>query len=307
MILSGLCEKESINEGGIYHSKKVRRRMHRFSLEKNTFFTNVMYCQPLLTIDKEKRYMLGYYNKLSSEVYDIDKYIGLSFGDVEFYSDRLASCKGKILEPGVGTGRILIPLLESGLTVDGFDVSGEMLNICRNNCEKKGLYPKLFQDKMESFSLDVKYEAIIVPTGTFLLLAQRADSLNALKNFHNHLVDGGKLILDIFLQTDLAVGTGSTRTWKAQNDEIITLESKIIEVDYINQYTVSHNRYEKWRKGQLVQSELESFPIRWYGVEEFKLILEQVGFKDIIISADYKHREYPTKSTQMITFEAVAR
>ncbi|MFP3489011.1 class I SAM-dependent methyltransferase, partial [Staphylococcus sp. SIMBA_130] len=38
--------------------------------------------------------MLGYYNKISSEVYDIDKYIGLSFGDVEFYSDRLAACKG---------------------------------------------------------------------------------------------------------------------------------------------------------------------------------------------------------------------
>lgn len=82
--------------------------------------------------------MLGYYSKLSSEVYDIDKYIGLSFGDVEFYSDRLASCTGNILEPGVGTGRILIPLLEKGLKVDGFDVSEEMLKICRNNCEKEG-------------------------------------------------------------------------------------------------------------------------------------------------------------------------
>lgn len=82
--------------------------------------------------------MLGYYNKISSEVYDIDKYIGLSFGDVEFYSDRLAACKGSILEPGVGTGRILIPLLEKGLYVDGFDVSEEMLKICRTNCEKEG-------------------------------------------------------------------------------------------------------------------------------------------------------------------------
>ena len=51
--------------------------------------------------------MLGYYSKLSSEVYDLDKYIGHSFGDVEFYSDRLAWCKGNILEPGVGTGHSL--------------------------------------------------------------------------------------------------------------------------------------------------------------------------------------------------------
>ena len=59
--------------------------------------------------------MFSYYSKLSSEVYNIDNYIGLSFGDVEFYIDRLAACHGKILEPCVGTGRILIPLLEQGL------------------------------------------------------------------------------------------------------------------------------------------------------------------------------------------------
>jgi len=95
--------------------------------------------------------MLGYYNKLSSEVYDMDKYIGHSFGDVEFYSNRLAECKGEILEPGVGTGRILIPLLEKGLQVDGFDVSSEMLKICRNNCESRRLNPVLFEEQMESF------------------------------------------------------------------------------------------------------------------------------------------------------------
>ena len=94
--------------------------------------------------------MLSYYSKLSSEVYDIDKYIGLSFGDVEFYSKRLDSCKGKILEPGVGTGRILIPLLEKGFEVDGFDISEEMLEICRNNCEIRGLNPRLFLSDMES-------------------------------------------------------------------------------------------------------------------------------------------------------------
>lgn len=250
--------------------------------------------------------MLGYYNKLSSEVYDLDKYIGHSFGDVEFYSDRLTSCEGNILEPGTGTGRILIPLLEKGLKVDGFDVSEEMLKICRHNCENRRLRPYLFNGKMESFSLDRKYEAIIVPTGTFLLLHKREDSIDALKNFYHHLSDGGKLIIDIFLQTNLTVGNVSTRTWKSRNEGMITLESKIVEVDFINQYTISHNRYEKWLNGQLIQTELERFPLRWYGVEEFKTILEQIGFCNVIVSADYIHGKYPTNSTQTITFEAIA-
>ena len=249
--------------------------------------------------------MLGYYSKLSSEVYDLDKYIGHSFGDVEFYSDRLALCKGNILEPGVGTGRILIPLLEKGLKVDGFDVSDEMLKICRKNCEKRGLTPKLFEGEMESVSLDTKYDAIIVPTGTFLLLHKREDSIKALKNFYNHLSNGGRLILDIFLQTDLSIDKVSTRTWESKNGDTITLENKVVEVDYINQYTISYNRYEKWGKGELIQTELERFSLRWYGIEEFKMILEQIGFEDIVISADYMYGQYPTKSSQIITFEAV--
>lgn len=248
--------------------------------------------------------MFHYYNKLSSEVYDIDKYIGLSFGDIEFYSERLASCQGKILEPGVGTGRILIPLIEKGLQVDGFDSSEEMLKICRNHCDSKDLNPMLFKGEMESFSLDTRYQAIIIPTGSFLLLHKREDSLRALKNFYHHLHDGGKLLIDIFLQTDEMIGAVSTRTWEVEKDTIITLESKIVEVNHIDQYTITHNRYEKWKNGELIQTELERFPLRWYGVEEYRALLEQIGFKNIVISANYKYGEYPTKSSDMITFEA---
>jgi len=41
-------------------------------------------------------------------------------------------------------------------------------------------------------------------------------------------------------------------------------------------------------------------------VEEFRLVLESVGFKDIKISSDYKLGKYPSLSEDMITFEAVA-
>src|SRR5690625_1548552 len=220
--------------------------------------------------------MLGYYNKLSSEVYDFDKSIGHSFGDIEFYRERLATCQGKILEPCVGTGRILIPLLEKGLRVDGFDLSTEMLNICRTNCEQRGLQPNVFEGKMESFYLNEKYEAIIIPTGSFLLLHKREDSIKALKNLRHHLSDKGRLIIDIFFQTDLATNNSTTKTWQLNKNDTVTLESKVLEVDYVNQHTMSHNRYEKWRDGQLLQTELEQFYLRWYGVEEFKSILEQI-------------------------------
>lgn len=250
--------------------------------------------------------MFSYYGKMSSEVYDMDKPIGHSFGDIEFYISRLEACKGGILEPACGTGRMLVPLLEKGLKVEGFDVSRDMLSICEKNCSSRNLDTKLFEAKMESFSRSAKYDAIIVPTGTFLLLHKREDSIKALHNFYKHLSNGGRLIVDIFLQTNISKGVVSTKTWQCANGDIITLENKVVEVDYINQYTVSYGRYEKWREGALLETELEYFPLRWYGVEEFKLILESIGFKDIVISSDYHYGKYPSNAEQVITYEAVA-
>ncbi|CAM5460619.1 hypothetical protein LSPH24S_00449 [Lysinibacillus sphaericus] len=84
------------------------------------------------------------YHSISAEVYNLDKPIGTSFGDVEYYSDRLQHVKGKILEPAVGTGRILIPLLEQGFAIEGFDLSEEMLDYCRGNLLKRHRKKQLF-------------------------------------------------------------------------------------------------------------------------------------------------------------------
>ncbi|WP_282020111.1 class I SAM-dependent methyltransferase [Planomicrobium okeanokoites] len=250
--------------------------------------------------------MLGYYSKLSTEVYGVDKPIGTSFGDVEFYLDRLAGITGRILEPATGTGRMLVPLLENNLSVDGFDSSPEMLEMCKKNCEERGLAPNLFEADMLTFSLGTEYEAIVVPAGTFLLLHEREASIKALKNFHQHLKPGGKLIMDLYLPTDNEVGNSTLRSWELEDGEVITLETTTKEIDHINQFSVSHNRYERWKSGKLLDTELERFAMRWYGVEEFRMILENHGYRDIVISADYHYGQYPDSPKQSITFEAVA-
>lgn len=71
------------------------------------------------------------------------------------------------------------------------------------------------------------------------------------------------------------------------NGDGITLENKSIEIDWLNQVTLSYLKYEKWSKGQLVQTELQRFAVCWYGIEEFKLLLESIGFSNITCSADY--------------------
>ncbi|MCR8846419.1 class I SAM-dependent methyltransferase [Paenibacillus sp. SC116] len=252
----------------------------------------------------------SYYGELCTEVYELTKPVGHSIGgDIEFYQQKLAACKGRILEVMVGSGRVMIPLLEAGLTVDGTDYSPEMLAVCRQHCEERGLQANLVQADLQQLSLSHQYEAIIIPCGSFLLIEDRQQSLDVLKRLYEHLQPGGRLILDLFLpDANFEVGSfAGTSTFHFPNGDLITMESKLVEADLFNQFKVSHLKYEKWRNGNLVQTELQRFAIRWYGLEEFKLVLESIGFSDVVVSADYVDGRQPSHAKQCYTFEAVRK
>lgn len=249
----------------------------------------------------------SYYGELCTEVYDHTKKIGQSInGDIEYYRDRLKHCKGRILEAMAGSGRVIIPLLESGLTVDGADYSPEMLASCRQRCEERNLTVNLYESDLQELSLPDRYEAIIIPAGSFLLIENREESLNVLKRLYQHLQPGGRLILDIFLpDTNFVCGPiGGTSTFNMPNGDIITMEKNLVEADLFLQHKVTYLKYEKWRNGALIQTELQRFAVRWYGIEEFKLMLESIGFSDVVVSADFEYGKAPTNENQVFVFEA---
>lgn len=252
--------------------------------------------------------MFSNYSRLSTEFYDFTKPVGYSLdGDIEYYLERLKGTKGKILEAAVGSGRFLIPLLESDYTVDGIDYSQEMLDSCRKRCRERGFNPNLYSGNLCNFSLSSKYEAIVIPTGSFCLIEKLEDAKGALTCFYDHLIPNGRIIIDLIFPSNWRTGEMTTSTISLSNDEGILLENKSIEMNWIDQYTFSHLKYEKWRKGKLVDTELQKFILRWYGIEEFKLILKSIGFSEITCSAEYNYKKRPAKETQLVTFEAVRR
>lgn len=249
--------------------------------------------------------MQQHYGSLCTEVYDLSKPLGHSFGDVEYYKERLQNLKEKVLEVGCGSGRVLIPLMQSGCLIEGLDNSVEMLESCRKRCEGLGLSPLLYKDEMHNYQLHQQYGAIIIPAGSFQLLEGREIAVSALQNIYDHIIPGGRFIVDLFQPTNLDLKFVSTRTWNTEAGEVLTLEEKRIEVNLLEQRMVSLLKYEKWKEGRLLQSELQNFPLSWYGRYEFELLLEKIGFKEITVSADYKYGQEPSEAGQMFTYEAV--
>ena len=63
---------------------------------------------------------LSTYQKLCTEYYELDKQSAPPAA-LQFYMDYAMAATGPILEPMCGTGRFLIPMLEAGLPISGFD------------------------------------------------------------------------------------------------------------------------------------------------------------------------------------------
>lgn len=248
--------------------------------------------------------MYSSYGALCTEVYDLTKPLGFSFGDVEYYTERLTGVTGKVLEVGCGSGRVMIPLIQAGLDVEGLDNSPAMLDSCRRQCAQLQLKPQLYQEEMYDFKLPHPYEAIIIPGGSFQLIEGRALAIAALAHFNACLTSGGRLILDLFIPTDVQEHAHSTKTWTTPAQEVLVLEERCIERNLLEQRVVSLLKYEKWKDGSLLQTELQRLPLSWYGVHEFELMLEKAGFTEIVVSADYEYKRQPERAGQMITYEA---
>ena len=59
--------------------------------------------------------------------------------DVDFYVAQARKAGGPVVELGVGTGRIAVPIAKAGVQVIGIDDSESMLALCRTRAEEAGV------------------------------------------------------------------------------------------------------------------------------------------------------------------------
>ena len=123
-------------------------------------------------------------------------------GDVALYAEIGRMSAGPILEIACGTGRITLPLAESGLDITGVDLSEGMLAIARRkaqSCSQEARQRLRFvcQD-MTRLALDTRFAFVFVPFRSFQHLLSGDDQKQALTAIHRHLGPGGRLALHLF-------------------------------------------------------------------------------------------------------------
>ncbi len=226
--------------------------------------------------------MFEYYGELCTRIYESNKSIAEG-NELDFFLSFVKDKNMKVLEPMCGNGRMLIPFMQEGIDIEGFDISEDMLKLCKEKCGKLNLTPKIFKDKIEKFKTNKRYDLIIIPFGSFSLLPDHLVDLS-LDNLKSMLKEDGKLLLTIITKKS---EPEEIPNW-VQTNCVKFNEEKIVEfkkVLFNEESKMLHTKlkYELIQGNEITKTEIMDFPMRLYENQEFENTLSINGLQKVVI------------------------
>lgn len=222
--------------------------------------------------------------------------------ELDYYRRSIERFGEPALDLACGTGRLLVPLLEAGLDIDGADLSEDMLALCAAKAAERGFHPRLLQQAMHELAAPRRYRTIYV-CDSFGIGGRREDDRTALRRIRDHLEPGGALVFSHDLpngdplqwdrwlperRADLPEPwpDSGTRRTTADGDEI-ELTGRLEKLDPVAQRVTMGMRPRLWRDGRIVVEEEHAIQISLYFRQELLLLLEAAGFSRVEVEAAY--------------------
>ena len=120
--------------------------------------------------------------------------------DVAFYVEEAVASGGPVVELGVGTGRVALPIAQAGVRVIGVDDSERMLHVCAERAAAAGVSEllDLRVGDLRRPPVAERVPLVLCPFRAYLHLQDDGERVDALVAARDLLVAGGRLIFDVF-------------------------------------------------------------------------------------------------------------
>jgi len=118
--------------------------------------------------------------------------------DVAFYLEEARRSGGPVVELGVGTGRIAVPIGADGIRVIGVDSSRGMLEVCARRAALVGVQLDLRVGDLREPPVHERVPLVICPFRSLLHMHSDDDRRRVLQAANTLLVPGGRFVFDVF-------------------------------------------------------------------------------------------------------------
>jgi SAM-dependent methyltransferase len=230
-----------------------------------------------------------------------DRYLA----DIDVHRAFARRFGGPLLELACGTGRLLGPLAQAGLTCTGVDSSAAMLERARKRLDRLGAQATLVLQRIEALELEDRFRTIVLGLDSFGLLVRRDDQLRALQNARAHATHDGRLILDL--------SNGNLRGSNEPPEELLhdmTLPdpetgrpiTKFIlrrpnAAEQLDELMFFYDEQDE--RGYLRRSMVE-LRLRWFTRNELELLLEAAGWQVDELYGNYDLEPFGPTSDRLL-------
>jgi SAM-dependent methyltransferase len=245
--------------------------------------------------------MTELYPDFFARFYDLIYHQMRDEADNDYYLDRIGEANGKVLEVGVGTGRLFIKALSNNADIYGIDISPAMLEVLKTKLVPEQ-HTRISLQNIVDFRLNNRFDLIIAPFRVFMHITDKADQLKALNHVFDNLNPGGRFIFDVFIP-DLKMlinGLDNVKDFEGEY-EPGKLISRIVSTkpDLFDQVINMTFRIE-WNDGIREHNKLWNSSLRYFFRFELEHLMERSFFSSYKILGDFKGNELNSDSREFI-------
>ncbi len=142
-----------------------------------------------------KDYDLSAYGERIADVYD-DWLLSVDPGEAVAALAALAGA-GPVLELGIGTGRIGLPLAARGPELHGIDASEAMLARMREKPGGERIATSV--GDLADVAVEGRYSLVFVAANTFFGVLTQGNQVRCFENVEAHLLEGGAFVIEAFV------------------------------------------------------------------------------------------------------------
>ena len=237
--------------------------------------------------------------------------------DVGFYTQLAGESSGTVLELGSGTGRVLIPIAQSGKAVYGLEESEHMLSKCQEildgGPQEVRDNIRLVQGRMQCFDLEARFSLVICPFNSFLHLLSVEEQLSCLICVHHHLAPDGRFVFDVF-EPDIRRMTSPAFTDESQphgfelsDGTRVDLRHRNKSVDFLNQIMDSEITLDVTYQDGRQERVSHPIPQRFLFRYEAEHLLERCGFEVEALYSDFQRSPHGATYPGPLVFMARKR
>jgi SAM-dependent methyltransferase len=185
--------------------------------------------------------------------------------DVGFYLEEARRSGGPVVELGVGTGRIAIPLAADGIRVIGVDSSRAMLDVCARRAALAGVELDLRVGDLREPPVRERVPLVICPFRSLLHMDTDDDRRRVLAAVQKLLRPGGRFVFDVF--------TPGTDDIAQTQDRWLEREPGIFELARWDEVSRTLTLTVRGPNGETTMA------LAWLSPEEWRTLLEGSGFE----------------------------